>query len=179
VLSTRFDLSQACRGWARLARYTWDVDEGVLRRPGEPGYMFRGAHGGRVEMIELADDGPGERMFYAADATVMECFVFTVLGDDVRDDLDLPYLQFPSAPTDIAPQYRLGEMVNGSRTLFLRASPVAAAPGGHASLSVLVPLSHCLGYSVDALKQSFLHQIGAPLLHEGRYAPRPREGRHA
>lgn len=171
---TRFDLSQECLGWARLARYTWDVDEAVLRRPGELGYEFRGAPGGRVEMIELADDGPGERMLYAADATVMECFVFTVLGDDVRDDLDLPYLELPSRLADIAPGYRLGEVVNGSRTLFLRDSPVAAAPGDHASLSALVPLSHCLGYNLDELKQSFLHQRGAPLLRGGRYGPRPR-----
>ncbi|WP_179476370.1 Imm61 family immunity protein [Mycolicibacterium vinylchloridicum] len=170
----RFDLSPESHGWARLARYAWDVDEGVLRRPGEPGYAFRGAAGGRVEMIELTDDGPGERMFYAADATVMECFVFTVLGDDVRDDLDLPYLEFPAGPADIAPHYHLGEVVNGWRTLLCAGSPVAAAPGDHASLSVLVPLSHCLGFGLDELKQSFLHQRGAPLLRGGRYAPRPR-----
>ncbi|ULN44767.2 TNT antitoxin family protein (plasmid) [Mycolicibacterium crocinum] len=144
----------------------------MLRRPGEPGYGFRGAPGGRVEMIELVDDGPGERILYAADATVMECFVFTVVGDDVRDDLDLPYLEFPSGPADIAPHYHLGEGVNGSRTLFRRDSPVAATPGDHANLSALVPLSHCLGYSLDELKQSFLHQGGAPLLRGGRYAPR-------
>lgn len=124
-------------------------------------------------MIELTDDGPGDRMLYAANATVLEYFVFTVLGDDVRDDLDLPYLQLPSRPADIAPQYHLGGVVNGSRTLFREESPVAAAPGEHASLSVLVPLSHVLGYSLAELKQSFLHQDGAPLLWGGRFAPRP------
>lgn len=125
-------------------------------------------------MFELTDDGPGERMLYAADATVMECFVFTVVGDDMRDDLDLSYLEFPSAPPDVAPHYRLGEVVNGSRTLFRRDAPVAAAPGDRASLSALVLLSHCLGYSLAELKQSFLHQSGAPLLRGGRYAPPPR-----
>ncbi len=157
-----------------MARYTWDVDEAVLRRPGEPGYAFRGAAGGRVEMFEMADDGPGERVLYAADATVMECFLFTVVGDDVRDDLDLPYLEFPSAAADLATGYRLGEVVNGARTLFRSNAPVAAAPGDRASLSVLVLLSHCLGYSLAELKQSFLHQSGAPLLRGGRYAPPPR-----
>lgn len=125
-------------------------------------------------MIELAEDAPGQRMLYAADAAVMECFVFTVLGDDVRDDLDLPYLELPSAPADVAPSYRLGEVVNGSRTLFRHDGPVAAAPSDHVSLSVLVPLSHCLGYTLTELKQSFLHQRGAPLLRGGRYTPRPR-----
>lgn len=95
-------------------------------------------------MIELADDGPGERVLYAANAMVMEYFVFAVLADDVRDDLDLPYLKLPVGRSDIAPGYQLGEVANGSGTLFRGDSPVAAAPGDHASFSALVPLSHFL-----------------------------------
>ncbi len=104
----------------------------------------------------------------------MECFVFTVVGMMCAMIWTCRTWNFRLGRRISRPHYHLGEGVNGSRTLFRRDSPVAATPGDHANLSALVPLSHCLGYSLDELKQSFLHQGGgAPLLRGGgRYAPR-------
>ncbi|KQY09284.1 hypothetical protein ASD37_02160 [Mycobacterium sp. Root135] len=93
-----------------------------------------------------------------------------MLGDDIRDDLDLPYLDLPAGATDTAGRYRVGPLENGSRTLFRGGDPVAAAPGELTSLTALVPLSHLLGRTVAELRRSYLDEHGMPLLRAGRYA---------
>ncbi|KAA0093612.1 hypothetical protein CIW49_26495 [Mycolicibacterium sp. P1-18] len=111
-----------------------------------------------------------ERVLYAASAEVLERFVMGLLGDDIRDDLDLPYLELPSAAADVARGYSLGPLESGSRTLFRGVEPVAAAPGLSTSVAALVPLSHFLGHTVDDLRRSYLSERGAPLLGAGGYA---------
>lgn len=126
--------------------------------------------GGRAELVQLDDDGTSERVLYAADAEVLERYLFGLLGDDIRDDLDLPYLDLPADEADTAHGYRLGAVDNGSRTLFRGREPVAAAPGELSSLATLVPLSHFLGLTLGDLRRSYLDEQGAPLLRAGRYA---------
>lgn len=93
-----------------------------------------------------------------------------MLGDDIRDDLDLPYLHLPASEADTPNGYRLGPLDNGSRTLFRGSKPVAAAPGELSSLATLVPLSQFLGLTLGDLRRSYLDEQGAPLLRAGRYA---------
>ena len=165
-----FSLTVGCVRWAQLARYDWNPAEGLLRRPGEDGYRVLARPEGRAELVQLTDDGTSERVLYAADGEVLESYLFGLLGDDIRDDLDLPYLDLPAAEADIADGYRLGPLDNGSRTLFRGSGPVAAAPGELSSVAALVPLSHFLGLSLGDLRRSYLDEQGAPLLRDGRYA---------
>jgi Immunity protein 61 len=172
VRSDAFSLTVECVRWAQLARYEWNPAAGTLRRRGEDGYAVVARPGGRAELVELADDGSRERVLYAASGEVLERFVVGLLGDDIRDDLDLPYLELPSAAADIARGYRLGPLESGSRTMFRGMEPVAAAPGESTGVAALVPLSHFLGHNVDDLRRSYLSERGAPLLGAGGYAGR-------
>lgn len=165
-----FSLSVECVRWAQVARYDWNAAEGLLRRSGEDGYVVLARPAGRAELMELADDGTRERVLYAAAGEVLERFIFGLLGDDVRDDLDLPYLRLPADGADIAPGYRLGPFDKGSRTLFRGSQPVAAAPGDLTSVAALVPLSHFLRHPLSELRRSYLDEHGAPLLRDGTYA---------
>lgn len=40
-----------------------------------------------------------------------------ICGDEIRDDLTLPYLDLPSRTKDLAKGYRLGDMERGYRIL--------------------------------------------------------------
>ena len=92
-----------------------------------------------------------------------------MFADDIREDLDLPELEFRWAKADLASGYELSDMVRGYRTLKRTSGqPIAAAPDPTLSLLALVPLSHYLQWSVSDLKRSFLHPAGGPLLRQGR-----------
>ena len=112
-------------------------------------------------MVQLDDDGTGERVLYAADGEVLEHYLFGLLGDDIRDDLDLPYLDLPTAEADTADRYCLGPL----RERFAHAVQRQRARRRGA-------LSHFLGHSLDNLRRSYLDEWGAPLLRGGRYAVR-------
>src|SRR4029077_10139066 len=82
-----------------------------------------------------------------------------------RQDLDLPLLDLPWEPGDLAEGFELTDMVRGYRTLERAGGgPLAAAPDSTLSLIALVPLSHYLGWTIADLKRSFLSPTGAPLL---------------
>jgi hypothetical protein len=170
VPSDAFSLTVECLRWAQLARYDWNSAEGLLRRPGEDGYAVLARPDGRAELVQLADGGTSERVLYAAAGEVLECYLFGLLGDDIRDDLDLPYLDLPANEADTADGYRLGPFEAGSRTLFRGSEPVAAAPGELTSVAALVPLSHLLALSLADVRRSYLDEQGAPLLRAGKYA---------
>ena len=72
-------LTVECVRWAQLARYEWNSAEGLLRRPGEDGYRVLSRPEGRAELVQLADDGTSERVLYAADGEVLECYLFGLL----------------------------------------------------------------------------------------------------
>ncbi|WP_082902498.1 Imm61 family immunity protein [Mycobacterium adipatum] len=113
-------------------------------------------HGGRrpVALDREATPFTGDRIF----------------ADDIREDLDLPFLELPHTTNDLAAGYQLSDIVRGYRTLTRRGhGPVAAAPDPTLSLLALVPLSHLLRWSIADLKRAFLSPTGTPLLCKGHY----------
>ncbi|SBS79357.1 conserved hypothetical protein [uncultured Mycobacterium sp.] len=163
-------------GWARLAGYGWDAETGALttRLDGcQTELSVRAAANGRFELHEDID-GDRRMLLYALNLDVVERHLFALLGDDIRAQLDLPFLELPAAATDVAGGYSLGPTARGFQTLVrIGAGPVAAAPRPGTSLGTLVPLSHLLDLSISELKQSFLHQDGEPLIEGDRYRRRP------
>lgn len=168
-------LSAACIGWAKTARYETRRDGGVTIL--QPEDRDRGTYrirwrnpGQRVEITEIDAEDNEEELVYAANIVVAERFLFGLLGDELRDDLDLTYLELPTRARDIAPEYHIGDMYRGYRTLTHHSrGPVAASRDDTLSLVRLVPLSHFLSYTVDELKMSYLSDSGYPLLTDGRY----------
>lgn len=94
-----------------------------------------------------------------------------MLGDDIREDLDLDHLELPWTAAVVAPGYALGPFTSGYRTLRrVDGSPVAAARDETLSLVKLVPLSHfMIVEDLDTLKRAFLSPTGSPLLADGCY----------
>jgi hypothetical protein len=168
-------LSEEILGWARLAGYAWDAEAAALttRLDGcHTELSVRAATKGRMELHEDID-GDRRMLLYALNLDVIERHLFALLGDDVRAQIDLPFLEFPAAPTDIAGGYSLGPPARGFHTLVKTGTgPIAAAPWPGTSLGTLVPLSHLLDLRISEIKQSFLHQDGEPLLDSGRYRRR-------
>jgi hypothetical protein len=167
-------LSDQCSGWAHTARYDVVVDGGdtVLRSHdrsrGE--YRICSRPGDRIALVEVDADDIAQEVLFASDMTVVERFVIGILGDDIRDDLELEYLQMPWQRDDLAPGFQLSDMVGGYRTLSrINSGPVAASRDPDMSLARLIPLSQFLMLSVAELRASFLAVDGAPLLHGGRY----------
>lgn len=96
-----------------------------------------------------------------------------IFGDDIREDLALPYLQLPWAHSDLAPGYTLGAGAEESQVLVHHSrGAIATAPDPAFALLTLVPLSHLLGFSAADLRRAFMAEDGAPLLSNGYYAPR-------
>lgn len=169
-------LSPDCLGWARAAGYGCSTDDStetlVLQsQMGPPTrYHIRQVRD-RLRLTTQTEDDTEERaMLFAADREVLERFLYGVFGDDIRDDLGLPYLELPWTAEALAPGYTLGEMDRGYRTLRRGSVPLAAAPDPTLSLLALVPLSHFLGMTAAALRAAFLAENGAPLLTGGAYS---------
>lgn len=139
-----------------------DRDRGeyrICRRPGD-----------RIAVVEVDSDDQAQEVLFAADMAVVERFVIGLLGDDIRDDLELDYLQMPWGQDDLAPGFTLSNMVGGYRTLRrTNGDPVAASRDENMSLVRLVPLSQFLNLSVPDLRASFLDAAGAPLLDGSQY----------
>jgi hypothetical protein len=126
--------------------------------------------------MELREDidGDSRMLLYALNLDVVERHLFGLLGDEIRAQLDLPFLELPAAATDMAEGYSLGAPTKGFQTLVRTgAGPVAAAPWPGPTPGTLVPLSHMLDLRISELKQSFLHQDGEPLLEGSRYRRHP------
>jgi len=70
-----------------------------------------------VRLLETDDDGAERLTLYAATVEVVERFLIGALGDEVRDDLDLPYLEMPWRAEYVAQGFRLSEMSRGYRPL--------------------------------------------------------------
>ena len=169
-------LSPDCIGWARAAGYGCTTDDStetvVLRsQMGPPTRYYIRQVRDRLRLTTQAEDDTEERpMLFAADREVLERFLYGVFGDDIRDDLGLPYLELPWSADDLAAGYTLGEVERGYRTLRRGGVPLAAAPDATLSLLALVPLSHFLGMTAEALRAAFLAENGAPLLTGGAYS---------
>ncbi|MBE5477765.1 hypothetical protein E3G68_005098 [Mycobacteroides abscessus] len=124
----------------------------------------------RVEISEADSDGVTEILLFAVDMDVAERFLIGVLGDDIRDHVDLPFLDLPWSAGDLPIGFTVSGVVRGYRTLSRAGvGPIAAAAGDEPGLSRLVPLSQFMLLTIAELKRSFLAMDGAPLLVAGRY----------
>lgn len=176
-------LSTEVLGWARTAHYDSTIaDNGDVQLRSLAGaptrYFIRRRGPDRLELTQadLGDAGDDiERpLLFVADIAVLERFLIGHFADDIREDLDLPFLDLPYSGQDVAPGYALSDMVRDYRTLTRGGhGPVAAAPDPALSLLTLVPLSHFLGWPLPELKRAFLNPAGAPLLRDGQYTPAP------
>lgn len=170
-------LSADCLGWARTAHYLASVaDDGDVQLRSEAGaptrYFVRRRGADRLELTEAVAADAEYPVLFVAEVDVLERYLVGLFADDIRDDLELPMLEFSWRREDLADGYQLGDMVRGYRTLRRTdGSPVAAAPDDTLSLVDLVPLSHFLRWSLEDVKRSFLNPEGKPLLRDGRYAP--------
>ncbi|BBX30432.1 Imm61 family immunity protein [Mycolicibacterium alvei] len=176
-------LSAQCVGWARAAGYSHVVDDSAattVLSSHSGRYFLRLRSRGRVEISE-ADDDPDDRtgsqertIVFAADVGVAERCLYGLCGDDLRDDVGLPYLDLPFAEEDLAGGFDLTEVSGTYRLLrHVTFGVRAAAPDSAAGMATLVPLSHLLSISEDDVRRSFLSETGAPLLDaSGRYGPR-------
>lgn len=171
-------LSTEVLGWARTANYVAviadDGDVQLRSHAGAPTRYFIRRRG--PERLELTQSDAGDAddverpLLFVADITVLERYLIGHFADDIREDLDLPFLDLPWDSHDVAPGYELSDMVRDYRTLSRRGrGPVAAAPDPTLSLMALVPLSHFLGWPIPDLKRAFLDPAGAPILRRGRY----------
>lgn len=158
-----------------MAGFTVSTDDDTtVLRPADHGigwYCIRARGRGRVELTEVDPDGVEHSDLFAAGMDVLERYLIGAIGDSVREDLALPYLDMPWTVDALAPGYTLGPLTRGFRTLSRAdGSPVAAAHDETASLAKLVPLSHFMALDLATLKQVFRDPIGAPLLTaDGRY----------
>lgn len=167
-------LSSVCVGWAKTARYSVESEDGVtVLRPEDRGrfsYEVRRRDGQRVELFEIDPEGPEESALFAANVDVLEHYLIPLLSDEIRDDLELEYIDLPWRAGDLHRNFTLSTMRNGYRTLTRTdGSPVAAARDETLSLVKLVPLSHFLTLDLATLKRAFLNPEVAPLLANGRY----------
>ncbi len=171
-------LSAACIGWARSAHYiTEPVDDGEVQLRSEAGapsrYFVRRRGADRLVLTEAEDEADEHPLLYVADTGVLEKHLVALFADDIREDLDLPFLELEWSIDAVASGYQVSEIARGYRTLARGGGePIAAAPDPTLSLLTLVPLSHYLQWSIADLKRSFLNPAGVPLLHRGRYAAR-------
>ena len=102
-------------GWARLAGYGWDADSGALttRLDGcQTELSVRAAANGRFELHEDID-GDRRMLLYALNIDVVARHLLALLGDDIRAQLDLPFLELPAAASDVAGGYSLGPTARG------------------------------------------------------------------
>jgi hypothetical protein len=175
-MPTTLDLSTEVLGWARTAHYVSAVaDDGDVQLRSDAGaptrYFIRRRGPDRLELTRAEDGDAEQPLLFVAEIAVLERYLFGLFADDIREDLDLPFLDLPWDARDLAAGFELADMVRGYRTLTRTGcGPVAAAPDPTLSLLALVPLSHLLGWSVADLKRSFLSPDGVPLLRRGRYA---------
>lgn len=169
-------ISEECLGWARLAGFEHRSDDtaGIVVLWSATGsrYCIRQRGRGRLELSHADGGDDPHPILFAASMEILKYHLVGMFGDDVREEVELPYLEMSVARTDVAQGYAVGEMQRGYRILTRTdGTPVAAAPDPELSLVSLVPLSHFLGLSIAALKRAFLAEDGAPLLRaDGRYA---------
>lgn len=171
-------LSPDLLAWAQTAGYnhTRDTDSLELRpvTGANTRYAVRPDGPARLRLSRNdPDDGDTDAVLLIAAPKVIEHHLYSLFGDDIRDDLDLPYLPLPWQPGDLARGYTLTTAASGLRVLVHhRRGPVAAAPDPTLGLVTLVPLSHLLGFSAADLRRAFTAEDGAPLMSAGYYAAR-------
>lgn len=170
-------LSADLLAWAQAAGYSHTNDGSATELHPANGantrYHLAPDSDERLRLTRTEPDADEGTVLIVASPKVVEHHLYSLFGDDIRDDLDLPYLQLGWAASDLARGYHLSTDTAGFHVLVHhRRGPVAAAPDPTLGLLTLVPLSHLLGLSAADLRHSFLAEDGAPLLRNGTYASR-------
>jgi Immunity protein 61 len=172
-------LSADLIAWAQAAGYTHTGDEHTVElRPlngANTRYHIRSHSDRRLVLTRTEPDADHDEhtVLLIATPKVVEHHMYSLFGDDIRDDLDLPYLQLAWAADDLAPGYTLTTDGDGLQVLVHhRLGAVAAAPDPTLGMLTLVPLSRLLGHSAADLRRAFMAEDGAPLLSNGYYATR-------
>lgn len=173
------NLSAECVGWARTAGFVCNRDDSArtveLRSElGAPvSYVVRRRPPDRLELTEVDDQDVERLALFVAEMSVLERHLFAICGDDIREDLGLPFFELRWDTASLADGYELDDSSPSYQILSATGrGPVAAVPRSDVGLLTLVPLSHFLGWSLASLKRSFLAEDFSPLLlPDGRYAP--------
>lgn len=172
-------VSAETRAWAQTANYAMtEAEDGTVVFRSETDssarYFIRRRGVDRLQLSQ-SDEDDGERpVLFVAQAEVLERCLLALFADDLREDLNLPFLPLPWTVDQLAPGFTISDTVRGWRTLIRTGhGSIGAAPDPTLSLVTLVPLSHLLLWPAAAVKASFLHETGEPLLHNGGYAPAP------
>lgn len=173
-------LSPELIAWAQAAGYTTTDGEAdtIELRPlngANTRYHLRHHDNQRVQLARTEPDTDHDEhsILIVAYPKVVEHHLYSLFGDDIREDLALPYLPLPWAPGDLAPGYTLSTDAEEFQVLVHhRRGAVAAAPDPTLGLVTLIPLSHLLGFSAADLRRAFMAEDGAPLLSGGSYATR-------
>lgn len=135
-------------------------------------YVIRRPSMGRLELVEV-DELDAERLvLFVAEVEVLERYLFGLFGDGIRAEVDLRYVELPWDRESLAAGYEIDDASPSYQILTAPGrGPVAAVPRSEVGLLALVPLSHFLGWSLAALKRSFLDEDLRPLLSaDGSYA---------
>jgi hypothetical protein len=168
-------LADEILGWAQLAGYHWSPEKHSLTT-GSGEFVTRisprEVTGSRLQLRE--DLGGADRLLlHAVNMNVVDRYLVTLLGDELREDLGLLFLHLPATAADFAPGYSLSQSANGFHTHPTpQRCPWPRCPQRSRPWPHLMPLPHFLGFNIDELKQAFLDVAGDPLLHRGRYRRR-------
>jgi hypothetical protein len=91
-----------------------------------------------VELAETDADGVTEVLLFAVDMDVIEQFLIGVSGAEIREDVDLPYLDLRWRAGDLADGFTVSGVQRRYRTLSRSGlGPIAAARGDELNLSRL------------------------------------------
>lgn len=171
-------LSADCLGWARTAGFVHRTDDtaGIAEFRSEVGapirYVIRRPSVGRLELVEVDELDDERLVLFVAEMKVLERYLFGLFGDDIRAEVELPFVELRWDREALAAGYEIDDSSPGYQILTASGrGPVAAVPRSEVGLLALVPLSHFLGWSLAALKRSFLDEKFRPLVAaDGSYA---------
>ena len=140
-------LSPDLRAWAQAAGYTTLDDEAdtIELRPlngANTRYHLRPHDNQRMQLARTEPDTDHDAyvILLIASPKVVEHHLYSLFGDDICEDLALPYLQLPWATGDLAPGYTLSADAEESQVLVHHSrGAVASAPDPAFALLTLFP----------------------------------------
>lgn len=156
------NLSAECVGWARTAGFVCSRDDsaGTVELRSELGapvsYVVRRRPPDRLELTEVDDQDVERLVLFVAEMSVLERHLFAICGDDIREDLGLPFIELRWDTASLADGYELDDSSLSYQILSATGrGPVAAVPRSDVGLLTLVPLSHFLGWSLGRIETVF------------------------
>lgn len=96
-MTSPLSVSAETRAWAQTANYTMtEAEDGTVVFRSETDssarYFIRRRGVDRLQLTQ-SDEDDGERpVLFAAQTEVLECYLLALFADDLREDLNLPFL---------------------------------------------------------------------------------------